>query len=328
MKKYIIIAALSSCLITYTKTKKQIPTNHEGISVDFYDVQFLRNSPVVQKILEHLGFIEVNVKTKDKLIINTIMLDQSENKDIQATIVSCPGFFPGRKEGMTTLYAMLEQEPYNFIFIDSRGHGKSDGELLTINGIKNYGKRQYLDVVATVQYIARYNKRHNIRKDIIIHGLCAGAYHAIKAVAYLQKHDPTTYDCIKGIVVDSGWPSLAEVAETVVMAEAAARCKNYNLSFLQNYAQQMILQFYRFFFKDAHAQQKSIVAPLAKIDKPIFFIHAKDDDFVPIDAVYPLITTAQQPTCWFVDDSSHVNNHLKHKESYAQQLKIFFTSIL
>ena len=324
MNKKIIITLIGCCLFsTIFLTQKQ--TDPE---IDFYDVTFLRNSPAVEKVLKAQGFFEVDFKTNDNLMINAIMLDQNKKLDVTATIISCPGFVPGRKEGMTTLYAMLEDQPYNFIFIDSRGHGKSQGELLTLNGIKQYGEAQYLDVVATVQFIANYNKEHTINPDIIIHGLCAGAFHTIKAVAYLKKHDPQTYQCIKGIIFDSGWPAIIDIAETVVSAEAASRCKEYSVPFLEKYATYMIVQFYRFFFKEQHSMQESITNAINEIDQPILFIHAENDLFVPIHHVYPLIATAKKPVTWFVQESSHVANHLKHKEKYTQQMQQFIQAAL
>lgn len=322
--KAILIIAIGLCtlFIAYRPEKQSQPC------VDFYDVTFLRDSPAVEKVLKDRGFFEVDLTTKDNLTINTIMLDQSSNRDVKATIISCPGFVPGRKEGMTTLYAMLQDQPYNFIFIDSRGHGKSDGELLTLNGIKEYGKHQYLDIVATLQFIAKYNKAHNIKSDMIIHGLCAGAFHTIKAVAYIKQEDPQTYACIKGIIFDSGWPAIIDVAETVVRAEAASRCKTYNISFLEKYAQALVVQIYRFFFKEHHSTQDSILQAMNDIDQPILFIHADDDLFVPKQHVLPLIATAKKPAAWFVQDSSHVANHLKHKEKYKQQMQEFIHASL
>lgn len=319
------IAVIIGCCFVFTIFLTQKET--EPV-IDFYDVTFLRNSPAVEKVLKAKGFFEVDLTTKDNLTINTIMLDQSKQKNIETTIISCPGFVPGRKEGMTTLYAMLEDQPYNFIFIDSRGHGKSNGELLTLNGIKNYGKDQYLDALATIEFIASYNKEHNINSDIIIHGLCAGAFHTIKAVAHLKTSNPEAYDCIKGIIFDSGWPAIADIAETVVAAESAKRCKAYNISFLEPLATKAIITFYRLFFKEEHAKQSSITNAINQIDQPILFIHAQEDVFVPVHHVYPLIKTAKNPHCWFVKDSSHVANHLKHKEEYAQKIKSFIQSTI
>jgi pimeloyl-ACP methyl ester carboxylesterase len=324
MNKKTMIAFISCSLFsTVFLTQKQIDPE-----IDFYNVTFLRNSPAVEKVLKAKGFFEVDLTTKDNLQINTIMLDRSKDVDVSATIISSPGFVPGRKEGMTTLYAMLEEQPYNFIFIDSRGHGKSQGELLTLNGIKQYGESQYLDVVATAQFVAKYNKELGIKPDIILHGLCAGAFHTIKAMGYLKKHDLETYNCIKGIIFDSGWPAIVDIAETVVSAEAASRCKEYSVPFLEKYASYFIVQFYRFFFKEQHSKQESINQAMSEIDQPILFIHADNDLFTPVHHVYPLIATAKKPVTWFVKDSSHVANHLKHKEKYTEQMQQFIQAAL
>ncbi len=287
-KKILTFSLMSSCILFATAL---ISSNTE-LSIDFYDVNFLRNSPVVEKILKERGFFEVDFKTHDNLMINAIMLDQSASQEITATIISCPGFVPGNKEGMSTLYAMLEDQPYNFIFIDSRGHGKSEGELLTFKGIKHYGEKQYLDMIATIQFIAQYNKKHNISQNIIIHGLCAGAFHTAKAVADLE------------------------------------RCKSYGVPYLQPYLAYIMHGVYNTFFKASHTTQVRLHKAIKEIDQPIFFIHAEQDDYVPIHNVYPLIKVAKYPSSWFVKDSSHVNNHLQHKEKYTDQMQQFIQSVL
>ncbi len=324
MKKKIIIALASCCLFS-TVFLKQTENDPE---IDFYDVNFLRNSPAVEKVLKSKGFFEVDFKTEDNVMINAIMLDQSATKDVTTTIISCPGFVPGNKEGMTTLYAMLEDKPYNFLFIDSRGHGKSEGELLTLNGIKHYGENQYLDVAAAIQFVVAYNKEHEIASDIIIHGLCAGAFHTIKAVGDLQAKDPVAYSCVKGIIFDSGWPAIIDIAETVASAEAAQRCKTYNVPFLEPVLRNFMVGFYKLFFKEQHSKQPSISNTISTIDQPILFIHAQDDLFVPVHHVYPLIATAKNPVTWIVQDSSHVNNHLKFKDEYTHKLDSFIQSVL
>jgi pimeloyl-ACP methyl ester carboxylesterase len=325
MKKKIILTVLITCCLfstVFLTQKEAQPT------IDFYDTTFLRNSPAVEKVLKDRGFFEVDFKTHDNLMINAIMLDQSDCVDVATTIISCPGFVPGRKEGMSTLYAMFQNQPYNFIFIDSRGHGKSDGELLTFNGIKHYGEHQYLDMIATIKFVANYNKQRNINQNIIIHGLCAGAFHTVKAVAELKKSDPETYSCIKGIIFDSGWPAIVDIADTLVDAESVARCETYGIPSLQPYVAYIMHGIYNTFFKPAHSTQIPLNKAISDIDQPILFIHAENDLFVPIHNVYPLINVAKQPTSWFLKESSHVNNHLKHKEEYTHQMQRFIQSVL
>lgn len=302
--------------------------NEVKLTTDFYNISFLRNSPVVKKTLKDRGFFEADFKTHDNLMINAIMLDQSNTKEITATMISFPGFFPGDKEGMSTLYAMLENQPYNFIFIDSRGHGKSEGELLTYKGIKHYGEKQYLDMIATIKFIVNYNKKHNIPQNIIIHGLCAGAFHTVKAVAELKKSDPEIYNCIKGIILDSAWPAIIDIIDTIIEADTTERCKNYGIPYLQPYLAYIMRGIYNTFFKFTHSKQIRLNHAISEIDHPIFFIHAENDTYVPIHNIYPLIKVAKKPSTWFVKESSHVNNHLIHKEAYTDLMQKFIQLVL
>jgi len=318
----IVFACHSLSLSTITSPEET------PINIDFYDVNFLRNSPIVEKILKDRGFFDVNLKTHDNLMINAIMLDQSKNKNITTTIISFPGFFPGDKEGMSTLYAMLENQPYNFIFIDSRGHGKSEGELLSYKGIKHYGEKQYLDMIATIQFIVDYNKKHNIPQNIIIHGLCSGAFHTAKAVAQLKTSDHETYNCIKGIILDSAWPAIIDIVDTIIEADTTERCKNYKIPYLQPYLAYLMRGIYNTFFKVTHRKQTPLHNAISEIDHPIFFIHAENDLYVPIHHAYSLIKVAKKPTTWFVKDSTHVNNHLIHKETYTEMMQNFIQSVL
>lgn len=326
MNKKLIGIIVSCCLLAlFLLQKKQVEPE---VKIDFYNTKFLHNVPAVEKVLKAHGFLEVNFKTDDNLMINAIMLDKSKTCDVTATILSCPGFTPGRKEGMSTLYAMLQDQPYNFMFIDFRGHGKSDGEFLTFNGFKHYGESEYFDVIASLQFIINYNKQHNITQNIIIHGLCSGAFHTIKAIADLRKSNPQAYDCIKGIIIDSGWPSITDIVETVTHAESTEQCKSYYVPFLQPFAAYLMLTVYNFFFKESHCKQEPIINAIGDIDQPILFIHAEQDLYVPLHNVYPLITATKKPTTWFVKESSHVSSHFKHKEEYTHKMQQFIQSVV
>ena len=103
-----------------------------------------------------------------------LFLDQSEKKDIKGTIIYCAGFYPGKKEGMTTFFAMLHDQPYNFLFFDARGHGESEGCFLdpyqpitTSQNFAHYGKFEHLDIIAAIEYIGNYNKQKNSKIKLL-----------------------------------------------------------------------------------------------------------------------------------------------------------------
>lgn len=322
-KKYIALIILSSlCAAYYFNSKKVDP------ATDFYNTTFLRNSPAVEKILRQEGFFDVEIMTEDKLKLSATILDKSQQEHVQATLISCPGFVPGAKEGMTTLYAMLKENPYNFLFLDMRGHGKSEGELLTYKGIKHYGEFDYLDIVATVKFMVQYNIEHNIEQNIIVHGLCSGAFHTIKAMSYLRQHDTLAYDSVKGIIFDSGWPSVPSIAETTLTSESCKRCSDYNISCCAPYLSWSIVGIYNYFFKEYHCSQEPITKAMSEIDQPILFIHGENDTYIPIHHVHSLVSQAKKPTSWFIKESTHAAHHLKHQEAYKIQMEQFIKSVL
>lgn len=318
-KKYIALITLSFLIFGYYITQQK----YVDPSPDFFNTQFLRNSAAVEKILKQEGFFDIEIITQDNLKLCATMIDRSNQEKIQATIISCPGFVPGQKEGMTTLYAMLKEKPYNFLFLDLRGHGKSEGELLTYSGIKNYGQHEYLDIVATVQYLVRYNQEHNLAENIIIHGLCSGAFHTIKALDYLKIHDHHAYSCVKGIVFDSGWPSVVDIVESTLSSESHKRCADCNIPFFGSYLSYFIVSFYQIFFKSYHCSQTCIRKAITEIDQPILFVHAENDTYIPIYHVHPLIATSKKPTSWIIKESTHAAHHLKHQTEYKVQLEQF-----
>ena len=98
MKKLSLLL-LISCLFF---TPWFITNNDSKPEVNFYDTSFLKNAPLAKEALIERGFQEVNFITEDNHIINGLLLDQSHQREIKATLIICAGFFPGQKESMAT----------------------------------------------------------------------------------------------------------------------------------------------------------------------------------------------------------------------------------
>lgn len=293
------------------------PISHE--EADFFNTSFLRNIPAVQQTLFNEGFIEVDYQTPDNIHINAFMLDQSNTKEVIGTIIFASGFFPGNKEGIASFYHMLKDLPYNLLFFDARGHGKSQGQHMTYEGIKNYTRHEYLDIIGSIEFINRYNASKNINNNIILYGLCSGAFHSIKAIHELEyAQEDTSY--IKGIIFDSGWPSFVEVVESSIRSEIKKRFNHWLTYLAGQITQATILLAYQLLFKSHHQKGPSIEECIQDIKQPILFIHSQDDQYIPIHLTQKLIENAQQPTTWIIDQSTHACHHLKHKEAYQENL--------
>lgn len=323
MKKLtILLITLSffTFFIFFTST----PTPEQ--EVDFFNTSFLRNTTAVQKALIKEGFIEIDYITPDDLQINAFMLDQSNTKTIKGTIICASGFFPGNKEGISTLYPMLKEQPYNLIFFDARGHGKSTGDHMTYQGIKNYTKHEYQDIIGTINFIQKYNQSKQLPNNIVLYGLCSGAFHSIKAITELQKQGESTSH-INGVIFDSGWPSFVEVVEPSLKSEIAKRFNHWSTYLIGQLAQTTLILTYQLLFKPHHKSHPSIIDEIQNISQPIFFIHAKNDSYIPLELVDDLIKKSQNPTTWIIDQSTHACHHLKHKEAYQEKMICFLNNL-
>ncbi len=324
MKKTFLFLNLVSILSIYAQK--------EDLS-KLFDTQTLKDSKAVQHILTSHGFKKTYFTTKDNFKICALFLDQSKNKKVTGTILYCAGFYPGTKEGMASFYALLADQPYNFLFFDARGHQESDGSLFSFTNLKQYGSSEFQDIVAAINFLQTYNTENKISQNIIIHGICSGAFHCIKAIDHLQKTNNAQSACVKGIIFDSGWLKLTDIVEPTVHAETYSYFKNSYFknkyfSWLAKPISFLIRLFYRCALKNHHAKVDTIEASLLDATCPIFFIHCTSDPYVPITPIQQLAQEQNCPNTWWIAHDSHATYHLKQQDLYAQKIKDFLRSTL
>ena len=105
---------------------------------------------------------------------------------------------PGRPE--TLVYSLFYAESYrkagvNVLVIDTRAHGKSDGELHGCGYMERY------DIYAFIHYLVA---KQNITK-VILHGICVGSSACVHAAV-----DPDSPSEIAGLVTDGLYVSFYE----------------------------------------------------------------------------------------------------------------------
>ncbi|NBV40691.1 alpha/beta hydrolase [bacterium] len=303
----------------FAEHKENFATENE-----FFNIGFLHNTLAVRERLTQDDFADVSFTTSDNIHLAGLFLDKSKKEKIKGTILCCAGFHPGLKEGMSTYYALVKDEPYNVLLYDARGHGQSDGSFYSLSGLAYYGQHEYLDVIAALEWIQKYNELHKIKEPIFIIGLCAGAFHATRAIATLKEANPKLYTNIKGLIFDSGWGALYEIAPTTINGELEKRLKRSHAKWLVHTPlYYMIASVYYTLFYYTHAQCPTIHEPLAQIDTPILFIHAHNDKHVPIRVIEPLTQNCKNGSTWFIQESTHACHHLKHAQDYKKNLLEF-----
>jgi pimeloyl-ACP methyl ester carboxylesterase len=300
-----------------------------------YTTSFLKNDTAVRVSLQEQGFAEVTFKTPDNLTLHGLFLSRP---NATCNIIVCAGWFPGKKEGMATFYDLLPHD-CNILFFDARGHGKSDGPLLW--KLWEYGIHEYKDILGTISYLNNVNSL-----PIIIIGICSGAFNAAHALIDLEKNNRTMSSRIKGLVFDSGWGSVTEIARTAPPAGIEKRlicllkkiysdkheiqqsyiftlCSllariNYSISY--HLCTKYITSYYE--------HRTTLFDKIHHITTPILFIHSRDDTYAIKNDAIRLSQLASHATCWWIKTSFHAKHHLIHKKLYKQKLTTFINTTL
>lgn len=294
----------------------------------FLDESELKDSQKIQTLLKAQGFEKYFFESPDHLKLCGLLQDQSKSKKIQATILYCAGFYPGTKEGMSSFYTLFADQPFNFFMFDARGHQESDGRLFSYQAIKNYGTCEYQDVIGALTFLNAYNKKHDINPAIIIHGICSGAFHCVKALDTLQSTFPEESKNVKGIIFDSGWLQMSDIVEPTICAEITKKLQGGWFSWLIKPLCFITLNFYRLTLQKDHAAIPSITDCLSQTSCPILFIHCINDPYVPIKPVQKFLTTKPEQPCWWIDHDSHTNFHVHNPQKYTENILKFIDQVL
>lgn len=289
----------------------------------FLDAKKLYNIEQTQQKLYDLGFKKIYITTQDNVKLCAFFLDRSKQENIKATIIYVAGFYPGYKEGMASFYSLVIDQPYNVLLFDARGHNESEGDFLSYQGIKNYGKNEHLDIVAAIKFVEEYNQKNNITSNIIIHGICSGAYFTIKAIDYLSKHEYQDLKNIKAIIFDSGWFRFQDVTKTVIYAEIEKRFKKSWFKWAAQPISYITYQIYNLFFAKNHNEQSDIYEAIQKVHCPIFFIHCDKDPYVSIEPVKEFTQKCNCEYVWWIPHDSHANYHMHNYQNYQNKLLEF-----
>ena len=316
--------------ITYDEDGNKVPPKDP-----YFDTAFLRNIPKVEEQLKEDGFKTVFFKTMDKLKLRGYFLNRGEKA--AGTIICSAGFYPGDLCGMTTYFKLFPEE-YNILFYNARGHRGSEGRLFLSLG--NYGRNDYKDVLGAIDYA---NTRSN-GSNIFLHGVCAGAYHNLRAA--MQDHKNVKN--VRGIIADSAWCSVYDVCPQTpkpyfhhnILVPAAAQlfgikkrtdqfaalADNYFLRALSSFVACAI----RVLFSPIecwayyHRGETTITHnDLQKLNIPVLYIHDKGDHLAPFESSQWMFDKTTEAFFWKVGGSSHGNHGLVQGDLYQAIVAAF-----
>lgn len=304
-----------------------------------FDPNFLRDyDTVAQTLVADKKFQHVSFKSTDGIQLAGLA---RINPLAPYSVICCAGFVPGRKEGIATLIELLPPE-VNILFFDARGHGASSGRFWT--NLHNYGLHEKEDIFGAIKCINELC--NNKLKPIVLHGTCAGAYHATNALIEL----PNNQEQIAGLILDSGFTSPLDCMDI-----PGAYCKEklapgYSKKIYKKDSKDQIKKRYltrflamisSFFMNSLAFCVRPFLKPkadkldlLKKMQKnpiqcPVLFIHAENDAFAKIAPVKSLAQLVPNRQEWWITNpkAEHALNLIKCKEEYYAQIQAFLNTI-
>jgi pimeloyl-ACP methyl ester carboxylesterase len=301
---------------------------------EFYSIPSLRNHLHMRRSLRKAGFRSITFKTSDDFSIAGFFLSRPH---ATCNIIICAGFFPGKKEGMATFYALLPHN-CNILLFDARGRGQSDGLLLW--KLWRYGMDEYKDILGAIDWVNNDNEL-----PIVVGGTCSGVFHAAHAVIYLEKTKKLQQLRVKGLFFDSGWGSVSTMSKSSAIANIKKRLAKF-MSILygtkKNIKQNRLYQACSYAlltgFYIGHTvcalpittyyeKTTNLFDKIHLISIPVLFIHSYDDTHADIEEAIKLSELTPNKQSWWIEKSSHAKHHLIHKDIYKKKLETFITTV-
>lgn len=244
--------------------------------------------------------------------------------DAEATIVVSHGFMCNKFD-VTFLRNLFPKNKFNVLTFDYRAHGeKKEGQLCT------FGKNEIYDLMTAARFIKNYEKTSG--KPIYAYGFSMGAATALLAQSKEQ-------DLFNAMVLDCPYDSTENIIKKGIDNLRFSVC-GYEFylpgnGLLKRYA----------FHPYVQSLIKTLLKSIAQIDSsavntcihavnpsqaaksitiPCFFIHCKNDDRIPVDAVKRIYNNyGGIKKLWITNGRRHYDSYLYNPEMYTKRVRRF-----
>lgn len=220
-----------------------------------------------------------------------------------AAIILQHGYHTNREE-MLPIALMLARHGYGVLLFDFRGHGKSEGEMVT------FGLNEVKDTEAALTFL-RKQPEVNLAKIGLIGNSMGGAV-GILAAAELEG--------IRVIVVEGVFPKLEDEIAVGIRVQTLLPATPFALIF-------------KFFAERVSGYRISDIVPVEKISKisprPLLILQGGADERIPIDSGERLFAVAGEPKeYWYEPMIAHAAFSTSIPTKYEQRVISFLDKYL
>jgi dipeptidyl aminopeptidase/acylaminoacyl peptidase len=248
-----------------------------------------------------LEYVEVSFPSRDSLMLCGWWLEAGDDNPVIVVVHGSEGNRAHPAERMLGIAKDLVSHGYNVLMFDMRGHGESEGEHISA------GYYEKNDLLGAIDYV----RQRGIESKIGVLGFSMGAATSLMATAESEEIDAVVADCAYADIV------------SIIESEFSAR------SSLPKFFIPIILFIARNMYDVDFAAIKPEEA-VSEIAVPVFIIHGKQDDMVPVQHAYRLKAASQNPRSklWIVPEAQHGNSYLVRPTEYKEQVISFFDEAL
>ena len=244
-----------------------------------------------------VDFEEIGITSNDGLTLTGYYLPAEEKTN--KTVIIAHGY-AGHAIGMYA-YAKYYHEAlgYNVLMPDARGHGKSEGDYI------GFGWHERKDYVQWVDYVLDRNGKDS---KIALHGVSMGG-----ATVMMTSGEELPKQ-VKAVVADCGYTSARDIL-------------SYQLGEMYSLPSFPLIQSTSLLTKIRAGysfEEASALEQVKKTSLPIFFIHGKEDAFVPVEMVHKLYEAANgEKELYLVPGAEHGNAYDADPETYEKKVAEF-----
>ena len=219
----------------------------------------------------------------------------------RATIVFAHGYGKNREQNDLPLKELIpefHEQGYNFMTFDFRASGISEGERVTV------GVKEQEDLKAAIEYAKG-------RSDgpIVLYGISMGAATALSTADDIE---------VAAVIADSPFSDLRAYLETNLPV----------WSDLPNFPFTPVIMTVTPWFTGLDADVVKPIEDINKIDAPIFLIHSKDDDAIPVAESERLAEEKEGIELWVTDNEGHIGSYRSFQDEYRQHIFEFLEQSL
>lgn len=228
------------------------------------------------QFLEQIQPEQLSITSHDGLKLAGYAFEQPT--ETNEWIVAVHGY-TGSVRQMTRWNRQLYELGYNIWAPDLRGHGNSEGSYYGMGWLDQQDLHDWLQLLLKREPDAR----------ITLYGVSMGASAVLNIAADVPPQ-------VQAVIADSGFTSVHSIFETQL----------HNVLHLPSFPIMNAANTISKWRIGLDFNKSSTVERVKKIELPVFYIHGRDDTFVPVENVHELAASTKMPhELWIVDEANH-----------------------